>query len=137
MSDGDWGSSALQQAEVVASDLRSKYAIELHLIGIGGNEPVMVPRAGNKPMIINGKHIVSRLNTPALERLARASGGVYHHTVPAASLSLFSMLNIPKQRLDPAISEKILWDEWLAVPMLLGMLLLLLALQAESRRNLS
>lgn len=126
MTDGDLDTVARQSAEVMIKKLRQEHNLRLQVIGIGGTEAVRVPATSSKPLIIDGKAVISRLESAWLKQLA---GNDYFIKAKAAyQQTANELLALTPPRINQEAQAKVLWDEWFSVPLLTAIFMLLLAL---------
>lgn len=132
ITDGDFADSNVEQ---MIRDLAER-DIELHVLGIGTPEGGPVPGAGGRYLTdARGETIQSRLDDAALERLAKAGGGVYQRAdYRDGDTARILKLAVAGSSAKAAGKEQAkVWNErfyWLLIPVML----LLLPLFRRNRR---
>ncbi|MCB1787052.1 MAG: VWA domain-containing protein [Chromatiaceae bacterium] len=129
LTDGDLDENAQKAAEAAVSDVLRAAAIQLHVIGIGGDEAVGVPRSATEPLVIDGQRIMSRRDGRWLGELAALGEGGYLAVEDIGARALAEVLGLSAPRIDPDDQQQVLWEEWFGIPLVAGMLLCLLALE--------
>lgn len=129
LSDGDLDETAQLAAEAVVADVLQSSAIRLHVIGIGGGEAVGVPRDATEPLVIDGQRVTSRRDGRWLAELAKLGEGGYLAIEDVGARPLREVLGLSAPRIDPDDQQRVLWDEWFGIPLAVGMLLCLIALE--------
>lgn len=129
LSDGDLDEAAREAAEGAVADVLRPGAIHLHVIGIGGGEAVGVPRNATEPLVIDGQRITSRRDGRWLAQLATLGQGGYLAAEQLDGRPLREVLGLSAPRIDPDDQQQVLWDEWFGIPLVVGMLLCLIAVE--------
>lgn len=129
LSDGDLDEVAQKAAEAGVADVLLPAAIRLHVIGIGGGEAVGVPRNATEPLVIDGQRVTSRRDGRWLAELASLGRGEYLAIEDVGARALREVLGLSAPRIDPDDQQQVLWDEWFAIPLAVGILLCLIALE--------
>jgi len=137
LSDGDLGEQAVAAATAAAHTIAGDMPI--HFIGLGTDEHGAVPRSNGEPMILDGRRISSRRHAGWMQSLAGQPGIHYHAVEVLDDEQLARIVRSAPPRIPAAASERVLWHEHFALPLLIGMALLLIALQlgqGAGRRSL-
>lgn len=133
LSDGDLDQAARQSAEAAVSEALLPSATRLQVVGVGGDEAVSVPRNATEALVVDGRPVTSRRDGEWLAHLATLGGGDYLAAEQLAEKAAADVLGLSASRIDPDAQQEALWDEWFVIPLGLGMLLCLIAL--EGRRS--
>ncbi len=134
-SDGDLGSDARADAERVLKGQLTDSNIRLQVIGIGGPEPMTVPADGSRPLLIDGKPVLSRRDSGWLIKLATLGQGDYRQAEDLTAAMLGRLIALPRQRIDPSNSSGVLWQEWFPLPLLVGLLLIIFSHAYHNRQR--
>ncbi len=130
LSDGDIDTDHRVDAEKTVAEIRQRYSeIDFTIVGIGGSEEIKVLDWIDQPLLINQRATTTRLDSKWLKRLASIANGQYLPLENAANLSLTDAINLRTPTIHPEDRTKVLWREWFSVPLILGILLLLAALE--------
>jgi Ca-activated chloride channel family protein len=129
LSDGDLDETAQEAAEAAVADVLQSRAIRLHIVGIGGGEAVGVPRDATEPLVIDGQRVTSRRDGRWLAGLAKLGEGGYLAMEDVGARPLREVLGLSAPRIDPDDQQRVLWDEWFGIPLAVGILLCLIALE--------
>jgi Ca-activated chloride channel homolog len=129
LSDGDLDGPARERAEAAAAGLRRAQDLDLRVIGVGGTTATAVPDPGKGWLTLEGRPVVSRLESKWLGRLAEAGGGDYRPLSTDGRINLGDLWSRPAPRIAAADRDQVLWRElysWALVPgaLLLGLALL-------------
>ncbi len=133
LTDGDLGEKAKQLAEVSLKQMATNGDIHIQLIGIGGPELVSIPVNITETLVVDDQQVVSRRDTRWLQQLAELADGRYQAVETLGDSSIAELLDLPEPRINPEDSQRILWDEWFALPLIAGIVLILFALSVRRK----
>ena len=131
--DGDMDKQA--QSAAIAMAKKNTTQQNIHIIGIGDNEAISVPRSKTENMIVNGKRIASRRNGQWLQQFAKQISASYQASELLGDSSLSQILHLPSPRIPTQANNQVLWNEWFFIPLMAGMFLFLLALQIKETNS--
>ncbi len=120
LSDGDLDDPARAQSEAAVSRLRARFAVDLSVVGLGGATATAVPDPAQGWLRVEGRPVVSRLETSWLKDLAQAGGGRYLTSSVEYPIALDEVWRAPPPRI--ADADAVLWWElypWALAPAVL------------------
>jgi len=129
ITDGDIDTTHRNKAAFSLSELIEKTDVNLKVIGFGGIEASRIPDGLKRPLIIDNRPATSRLESQWLKQLASNANSQYLKSDAAFKDSLKKLLNLQASRIQPENFSDVIWHEWFALPLLLGIILFLVALQ--------
>ncbi len=122
ITDGDLDKAAQLKAEAALQKLTQN--VTLRILGVGGDEDISVPdhRGG---WIHNDQNqtVLSHQQRQWLNTLARLGHGEYRRV--SSALEFQQWLASSPPRIPPEEAHRVLWKEWFALPLLIGITLLL------------
>ena len=136
LTDGDIDEIHRQKAELALFKLLEKHNnVHLNIIGIGGVESARIPTSRNKPLLIDNRPATTRLESQWLTQIASDTKSRYIDIKTASHQSLEKLLQLPSPRILPENFSMVLWQEWFGIPLSIGTLILLIALQFPKREK--
>ncbi len=120
LSDGDLDGPARTRSEAAVSRLRERFAVDLSVVGLGGTTATAVPDPAQGWLRVEGRPVVSRLETSWLEDLAQVGDGHYLTASVEGGIALDEVWRAPAPRI--ADADGVLWRElypWALIPALL------------------
>ena len=134
LTDGDIEPAERALAEPLLAELSSD-GIFSTLIGIGEQRSVTLPDLQGGLVMQQGRPVLSRLHSTWLQRLASLPSVAYLPWQNARQLTLAELLNLSQPRIDGQAQQQVIWQEWFALALLPGILLITASLFLERRQN--
>jgi tetratricopeptide (TPR) repeat protein len=135
LSDGDIEPAAIREAATLIEAVLIKEGISLFIAGTGGVEKVALPAALVPPALADNRTILTRREEGRLLQLAEAANGQYYPMEKIVERDLPELLQLPVIIISAGESERVLWNEWFGIPLLVGLLLLFAGLHFSCRIN--
>jgi len=132
LTDGDFDETHREKAELTFIGLREKHNnLHLNIIGIGGIESARIPTNRNKPLMVDNRPATTRLESQWLHLIARNTKSQYLKIDTASKQSFTTLLQLKQPRILPENLTDVLWHELFSIPLSIGIILLLAALQLQ------
>ncbi|MGV6816062.1 MAG: vWA domain-containing protein [Thiotrichales bacterium] len=128
LTDGDLGEAAQASAYLAANNLANQ-SIHLVTVGLGDEEPVLVPAENGRPLMHGGQRVVSQRETKWLKQFTQRAGGIYFNYSDVVEHKLSQVLHLPASKIAVEDRLRVIWHEWFGIPLFLGALALFIALQ--------